>query len=212
MYQEVAIRDRPPWILPSLSGAYEASGTGDDHVYPTLETFDDAACGPASSRTGILTAESGRCSASAMTKKCYKWPQAVRLGSCGVWLTVQRQGMARLVGGGDRRISDECRGRDKASHRGAVSRSHPVCCRALRLQQRRHAMRGHMGPAATPGGLEAPTPAVSLARFLAEGVSLISYSWLGGHHTPQTPASNRTHNQPSTVPAQHRAGHPRRGS
>lgn len=40
-----------------------------------------------------------------------------------------------------------------------------------------------MGLRRIQGGFGAPTRAVSLARFLAGGVTLISYSWLGRHTT-----------------------------
>jgi hypothetical protein len=61
-------------------------------------------------------------------------------------------------------------------------------------------------------GFGAPTRGMPLARFLAEGVSLIFYSWLGGHHTPQTSAFSAHRKQRSTVPSYDRAGPPRRGS
>ena len=128
-----------------------------------------------------------------------------RLGSCGVWLTVQR-GVECVVGCGDARISDAGHvfkvaikrraggGESRESVRvpdAAVNRGHRLtqcCCTSQESHRLRHAIGMKMGLRRIEEGFGAPTRGLPLARFLAEGVSLISYSWLGGHHTPQTPA------------------------
>lgn len=66
-------------------------------------------------------------------------------------------------------------------------------------------------------GVASPTRSMLVAPLLEESVSLISYSWLGAHHTP-TPAFSRAHCKPPctpTCPSHDRAdlqSLPRRGS
>jgi hypothetical protein len=120
-----------------------------------------------------------------------------RLGSCGICLPSE----GAWNDCGDARISDaghvlmvaikHCTGEERAVVLTAVATSslnaagHAAAAPHFYAQAHN---RNEDGPAAHERGFRAPTRALPLARFLEEGVSLISYSWLGGHHTPQTPS------------------------
>jgi hypothetical protein len=113
---------------------------------------------------------------------------------CGLWRRAHircwgcLQGLAKASRRGEQERKQSCTRRavDNSGHKLAH------CCRACGcctfygcLTSLRHAIGMKMGLRRMEEGFGAPTRAMPLARFLAEGVSLISYSWLGGHIHPK---------------------------